>query len=94
MGAVFGYLFPDPGTDASSPVADAYREAFTPALHAYMDPARSEEMVRYLDEMTAAERRADLLDRLAYQEAALATVLADVRSMKAAVRTESERETA
>lgn len=90
MGAVFGYLFPDPGTEASSPVADAYREAFTAALHAYMDPARGEEMVRYLDEMTAAERRASLLERLADQEAALATVLADIRSMRTAIRAEDE----
>lgn len=92
LGALFGYLFPDPGKPAvdDSPVAIAYREAFTAAVHAYMDPARGEEMVAYLEEMTAAERRADLLARLTYQAEALRTVLEDVESIRAAVRAEDQ----
>lgn len=89
MGAVFAYLFPDPGT-GDDPLTAAYREAFTAAVGEYMDPARGQDLLRYLDEMTTAQRRAELLDRLAWQAEALRSVLGDIDEMRDAISKEKD----
>jgi transcriptional regulator with XRE-family HTH domain len=91
MGDVFAYLFPDPGEE-DTPVASAYREAFRAALGRYLDPARGGELVRYLDEMTARERRAELLDRLAWQREALTALVDDLGDLAEAIRKEEEEQ--
>jgi transcriptional regulator with XRE-family HTH domain len=85
MGSVFGYLWPDAG-QADTPVMNAYRETLTAAVRAYLDPARGEEIVRYLDEMTEREQADEMLGRLAEQRAALRSVLSDLDSLASAVR--------
>jgi transcriptional regulator with XRE-family HTH domain len=91
MGDVFAYLFPDPGEE-ETPLRDAYREAFRAALGRYLDPAGGSDYVRYLDEMTARERRAELLDRLAWQREALLAAAGDLGDLAKAIKKEEERE--
>jgi len=89
MGDLLAFLFPDPGA-GDTPAGAAYRDAFTAAVRRYLDQPRGDELIRYLDEMDDRERRAELAERLGAQAQVLRTVLADLESLRRAVRQEDD----
>jgi hypothetical protein len=89
MGVLLGYLLADLGDD-DSPRGKALQAAFAAAFHEYGDPATGDKLLRYFDDMTSAEQRAELLERVSTQRAALLSIAGDLASLADAIRGEDE----